>query len=122
MFLLPRQRKQKEPGGEGTNSNKKDMTQDWINKNFSEIKIEEIDSQNTNKSINLQKLQDNVDNLILPDIGAINKMSLTETLAYEAMLIEIVDTIPSNITSSVNILLHLKIMSNNQIHKFRIFE
>ena len=106
----------------GIVQSKKDMTQNWINNIFSEIKLEEIESVQSKKSLDLEKLQDSVNKLILPSTEIINNMSLNETLAYETMLINIVDTIPSNISSSVKILLHLKIITNNQIHKFRIFE
>jgi hypothetical protein len=38
------------------------------------------------------------------------------------MLVNIVDTVSSDLNTNVNILLHLKIISNNQMYKFKIFE
>lgn len=103
--------------------NRKVMVQDWINNIQDEIKIE--DSIYVTKMIETWKnnnLQENVNNLKFPKIETLNSMTLEQTLAYEAMLIKIMDTTTSNLNISVNILLHLKIITNNQMYKFKIFE
>ena len=95
--------------------------QNWLDN--SENKYEE--SYYVNKMIyswKLKNLQENVKNFKLPNVETINSWSLKMTVAYEAMLVEIVDKLPSNLTLAVEILLHLKIIENNQIHKFKIFE
>ena len=83
---------------------------------------EENKKLESHDSINLVDLQLRVKNFILPDTGFVNTMSLNGTLAYETMIVDIMDKIPHNTILAVNILLHLKIITNNLIHKFRIFE
>ena len=103
--------------------NKKVMVQDWLNKNQNE---NELDGNSyIHKMIEtwkLKNLQDNIINNKFPSIGTINSLTLEQTVAYEAMLINIMDKKPSSLNTSVEILLHLKIISNNQMYKFRIFE
>ena len=103
--------------------NKKVMVQDWINKNHNKNECEEETYiNNIVESWKLENLQENVNNYKFPSVGTLNDMTLKQTLAYEAMLINILDITPSNVDTSVNILYHLKIISNNQLYKFRIFE
>lgn len=103
--------------------NKKVMVQDWLNKNQNE---NELDGNSyIHKMIEtwkLKNLQDNIINNKFPSIGTLNSLTLEQTVAYEAMLINIMDKKPSSLNTSVEILLHLKIISNNQMYKFRIFE
>ena len=103
--------------------NKIVMVQDWINNTQDENKIE--DKLYVTKMIESWKynnLQENVNNFKFPKIETINSMTLEQNLAYEAMLINILDKKPSDLIASVEILLHLKIISNNQMYKFKIFE
>jgi hypothetical protein len=103
--------------------NKIVMVQDWINNTQNENKIE--DKLYVTKMIESWKynnLQENVNNFKFPKIETINSMTLEQNLAYEAMLINILDKKPSDLIASVEILLHLKIISNNQMYKFKIFE
>ena len=103
--------------------NKKVMVQNWINKIHNENKVEEKEYiYNMVESWKLENLQNNVNNLKFPSLEIINSMTLEQTLAYEAMLVNIVDTVSSDLNTNVNILLHLKIISNNQMYKFKIFE
>ena len=103
--------------------NKKVMVQDWINKNHNKNECEEETYiNNIVESWKLENLQENVNNLKFPSIGTINSMTLKQNLAYEAMLVNILYKIPSNLNTSVEILYHLKIISNNQVYKFKIFE
>jgi hypothetical protein len=95
--------------------NKKEMIQNWINN--SKTKME---NKNSNKEF-LNHLQNKVNNYNLPSLELINVMSLEEIITYEAMLVDIVDIIPSNLNLTVKILMHLKIITNHQIHKFNIF-
>ena len=74
------------------------------------------------KVINLQDLQLKVDKLILPKTELVHQMSLSELTAYETMLLEKMNDIKSNIKLAAHLLIHLKIISNHLIYKFRIFE
>ena len=95
--------------------------QNWLNN--SEIKYEDQTYiNNMIYSWKINNLQIKVEKFTLPRLETINSWSLEMTLAYEAMLVDILDKIPSNLIIAVEILLHLKIIANNQIHKFRIFE
>ena len=98
------------------------MVQGWLNNINKEIKFEENFLENMINSWKLTNLQENVKNKILPKIESLNSWTLELILAYEAMLVDIVDNTPSNLILTVEILLHLKIITNIQIHKFRIFE
>jgi hypothetical protein len=103
--------------------NKKLMVQNWINNIQFENKFDDNDYvHNMIESWKLENLQENIKNLKFPSIKTVNSMNLKQSLAYEAMLVEIVDKVPSELNTSVNILLHLKIISNNQLYKFKIFE
>ena len=102
--------------------NKNQTVQDWVN-NIQNEYIVNHDKENKNiEIIDLEKIQSKINRSILPELETINKMSLQESLSYETMLINIMDKTPSNQNLNVKILIHLKIISNNQIHKFRIFE
>jgi hypothetical protein len=103
--------------------NKKVMVQDWVNNIQYESKME--DNIYVNIMIDtwkLENLQNNVNNLKFPKIETLNTMTLGQTIAYEAMLVDTLDIIPSNLNLSVEILLHQKIISNNLLYKFKIFE
>ena len=103
--------------------NKKLMVQHWINKTQIETKVE--DNKYVNEMIESWKLinlQNNVNNLKLPKLETVNSMTLEQNVAYEAMLVNIWDIKPSDLNTSVEILLHLKIITNNQMYKFKIFE
>ena len=103
--------------------NKKVRVQDWINDIQSENNIEDtIFVTNMIESWKYDNLQEKVNNFKFPRIETINSMTLEQNLAYEALLLNILDTKPSELNSSVEILLHLKIISNNQMYKFKIFE
>jgi hypothetical protein len=92
--------------------------QDWINNLKYEVDMEKYDDF----TLKAKKLHDIVKNIKLPSSEYVNNMSLQESIVYETMLLEIVDIIPSNVNLAVEILFHLKIITTNQIHKFRIFE
>ena len=103
--------------------NKKVRVQDWINDIHSENNIEDtIFVTNMIESWKYDNLQEKVNNFKFPRIETINSMTLEQNLVYEALLLNILDTKPSKLNSSVEILLHLKIISNNQMYKFKIFE
>ena len=70
----------------------------------------------------LENLQQNINNFKFPNLETLNNLTLEQTLAYETMLINIVDISHSSLDITVNILYHLKIISNNQMYKFKIFE
>ena len=91
----------------------------WVNNMISGSETKNIEFES---SISLIDLQLRVNNFVLPDTSFVNKMSLKGTFAYETMIVNIMDKIPNNTILAVNILLHLKIINNNLIHKFRIFE
>ena len=94
------------------------MVQDWVNK----IQNENVVINCKDASINLKDIETKIKEFTLPSTELINKMSLQESLAYEVMLINIVDNTPTNQNFNIKILFHLKLITNNQIHKFRIFE
>jgi hypothetical protein len=98
------------------------MVQDWVNNIQNESIVNTSKDNNDIYIIDLSKIQTNLNKSILPDTEMVNKMSLQESLSYETMLLNIVDKTPSNTNLNVKILFHLKIICNNQIHKFRIFE
>ena len=96
--------------------------QSWLNNINNEIKFEENFVKNMINSWKITNLDENVKKLKLPKIETFDSWTLELILAYEAMLVDILDKIPSSLTNSIEILLHLKIISNIQIHKFKIFE
>ena len=98
---------------------KRDMVQNWINSIGNENILVESESNNY---IDFYQLQNDIKNLKFPKIEILQKMSLTENLAYEALLLEISDKESSNVNISVQILYHLKLLTTHQIYKFNIFE
>ena len=86
--------------------------QDWVNN----LKIE------SNVNINLEDLQRKVEHFTLPDLDTLHIMTLQEITLYEAMLVNNLDNIPSNQNIAAHFLLHLKIINNHLIYKFKIFE
>jgi hypothetical protein len=101
---------------------KTELVQEWINNIKTNIKMEENENHKISGEISLNRLQTKVNNFDLPSLELVNIMSLQENIAYEAMLVDILDIIPSNLNITVKILLHLKIITNHQMYKFNIFE
>ena len=95
--------------------------QNWIKnlENESDLKLKsEIKLM---RIVNLKELQNNINALILPNVEMVHYMSLEEITAYESMLIDKLVEIKSDQTSSLTILLHLKIIKNHLMYKFQIF-
>jgi hypothetical protein len=86
--------------------------QEWVNN----LKIE------SNVNINLEDLQRKVEQFTLPDLDTLHIMTLQEITLYEAMLVNNLDNIPPNHNIAAHFLLHLKIIKNHLIYKFKIFE
>ena len=102
--------------------NRLEATQNWVN-NISDLTIlEEFINSPFIETINLELLKLELDNFRLPSFDVVHQMSLLELTEYEVMLLEFMDKIPSNVHISVNILLHLKIIHNHLIYKFKLFE
>ena len=102
--------------------NRLEATQNWVN-NISDLTIlEEFINSPFIETINLELLKSELDNFRLPSFDVVHQMSLLELTEYEVMLLEFMDKIPSNVHISVNILLHLKIIHNHLIYKFKLFE
>ena len=72
--------------------------------------------------IDLEDLQQKVENFKLPELEIVHKMSQKDISAYETMLVNNLDNIPINHVISAQFLLHLKIIKNHLMYKFRIFE
>lgn len=101
--------------------NKVSRIQNWIKnlENESDLKLKsEIKLM---RIVNLKELQNNINALILPNVEMVHYMSLEEITAYESMLIDKLVEIKSDQTSSLTILLHLKIIKNHLMYKFQIF-
>jgi hypothetical protein len=94
--------------------------QDWVNN----LKLESDLIKLTKSGIlyNLKGLQYNLDKQILPSIELIHAMPLEDITAYESMLINKIHIEKLNCNHNVNLLLHLKIITNHLIYKFKIFE
>ena len=86
--------------------------QDWVNN----LQPENI------LNINLEDLHRKVEQLILPELDLVHKMSLNDIVAYEAILVDTLDNIPLNHNLSSLYLLHLKIIKTHLMYKFNIFE
>jgi hypothetical protein len=97
---------------------KRDSIQNWVNNNDF-LRDSEVLIINSNNTINMLQLM--VDKFELPSLDLVHCLSLKEISAYEIMLIEIVNNIPPIVNLSVNIMLHLKIITNHLIFKFQIF-
>ena len=98
--------------------NKREWVQDWINS----IDVSESVVISTHDNIiEFNNLQNLVNDFELPSLDLVHCMSLYEISAYETMLMEIVDIIPPQLNLAVNILLHLKIITNHLVYKFQIF-
>ena len=101
--------------------NKVSRIQNWIKnlENESDLKLKsEIKLM---RIVNLKELRNNINALILPNVEMVHYMSLEEITAYESMLIDKLVEIKSDQTSSLTILLHLKIIKNHLMYKFQIF-
>ena len=72
--------------------------------------------------IDLEDIQRKVEQLNLPELDIVHNMSLNDITAYEAMIVHNLEKIPQNHNISALFLLHLKIIKNHLIYKFRIFE
>ena len=100
--------------------NTQDRVQDWVNNLKSESDM--IKLTKSGKPYNLKGLQVNLNRKILPNIELLHEMPLEDIIAYESMLLNKIYNGKLNCNQNVNLLLHLKIINNHLIYKFRIFE
>jgi hypothetical protein len=97
-------------------------TQNWVNNISENVILEDLVNYNIVDTIDLKFLKSEVFNFRLPSINVIHNMSLLELTEYEVILIDFMDNDTFNVHLNVNILLHLKIITNHFIYKFNIFQ
>ena len=97
-------------------------TQNWVNNISENVILEDLVNYNIVDTIDLKFLKSEVFNFRLPSINVIHNMSLLELTEYEVILIDFMDNDTFNVHLNVNILLHLKIITNHLIYKFNIFQ
>ena len=105
----------------GATKNSLEATQDWVNTINDSVTLEDIKNYPLIDTVDLLLVKSEVSNYRLPSIDVIHNMSLSELTEYEALLIDFMDGILYNVNFNVNILLHLKIIQNHFIYKFKIF-
>ena len=98
-----------------------EVTQNWVNNINDSVILEDIKNYPLIDTVDLSLVKSEVSNYRLPSIDVIHNMSLSELTEYEALLIDFMDGILYNVNFNVNILLHLKIIQNHLIYKFKIF-
>ena len=98
-----------------------EVTQNWVNNINDSVILEDIKNYPLIDTVDLLLVKSEVSNYRLPSIDVIHNMSLSELTEYEALLIDFMDGILYNVNFNVNILLHLKIIQNHFIYKFKIF-
>jgi hypothetical protein len=94
--------------------------QEWVNN--LKLQSELVKSAKSKRKNFLKELQTNLYSNILPELEVVNKMSLIDITAYEAMLVNKMYNNKLSCNLNVNLLFHLKIINNHLIYKFKIFE
>ena len=94
--------------------------QKWVNNLKLESELVKITKFENEKF--LKELQLNLKSYILPELELVHNMSLKDITAYEAMLVNKIYNDKLNCDQNINLLLHLKVINNHLIYKFRIFE
>jgi hypothetical protein len=94
------------------------MTQDWVDN----LELESDLNNKFKNETSIKNIHLKIENHKLPEVEVIHQMSLDELIAYEAMLVNILHKVKPNVIVAANILLHLKIITNHLIYKFKIFE